>query len=351
MKTALVIDGNWLLLSRALVQKNIMKGFEVGSDDETFERTKEVLSDFMIRSIDLVCKRLDKLNIDDIIITKDGHSWRKTLDNPFDVSYKGNRDYDIKREYRFDKIMEALDVAGEKLSEKGFKFIKGKHIEGDDIIYKCKEILLSNNINCIIWSQDADLKQLVENRNNVLCTWFNGNKFVLQSQERESEDLLQMMVQMSNYNDFESNLNFVHLDVEYINSKEIILQKIFCGDVSDNIQSVAVYNTNKKCMKLTWKKVLPILEKLQVSTAEDTKNKIEDIIIELKKIPKYDFSNIKDKILFNRRLVWLDTSQYTQQAIEEWNSIDLELSRKHDKPKHALNTIEDVEKDIMKIFS
>ena len=88
-KCTLIIDGNWLLISRFSV---INGGFELNSDERIKLKSQSELEELMARRINIVLNRFQ--DIDNVILVTDGGSWRKQLPVPNilkDSVYKGNR--------------------------------------------------------------------------------------------------------------------------------------------------------------------------------------------------------------------------------------------------------------------
>ena len=88
-KLTLIVDGNWLLMSRLAV----MNGRYPNMDELLRE-----LKLLMIRSINLVLKTFP--NIDNVIFVADGGSWRNDIANVPQflinegIEYKGNREHE-----------------------------------------------------------------------------------------------------------------------------------------------------------------------------------------------------------------------------------------------------------------
>ena len=76
-KCTLIIDGNWLLLSRFSV---IGRGFEQDMPEQAKEHAKNELHELMAKSISIVLNRFSI--IDNIVLVTDGGSWRKQLPIP-----------------------------------------------------------------------------------------------------------------------------------------------------------------------------------------------------------------------------------------------------------------------------
>ena len=150
-KLTLLIDGNWLLMSRLSVLQTRY------SDDDKLCKDLKLM---MIRSINIVLKQFTE--IDNIIFVSDGGSWRNKLPIPdfLEEEYKGNR---IKDEsINWDMIFDAYEDFASKLRAAGITVCKEPNLEGDDWMWYWSEKLNSEGTNVIIWSRDKDLTQLIK---------------------------------------------------------------------------------------------------------------------------------------------------------------------------------------------
>ena len=72
-KLTLLIDGNWLMMSRMAMY---IDEFEKKNPTEQKNKAKNNLKDFMAKSINVIINRFK--DIDNIILLSDGGSWRQT---------------------------------------------------------------------------------------------------------------------------------------------------------------------------------------------------------------------------------------------------------------------------------
>ena len=71
-------------------------------------------------------------------------------------------------------IYKALNQLSKRCKELGITTVNHNNIEGDDWIWYWSRRLNSDGINCIIWSSDNDLKQLVNmNSDKCFTVWWN----------------------------------------------------------------------------------------------------------------------------------------------------------------------------------
>ena len=180
----LIIDGNWLLMSRLSVLNNRYK--------DELELCQE-LKLLMLKSVNVVLRQFPI--IDNIIFVSDGGSWRNNIEVPEflkseGITYKGNREKsdDINWDLvfgEFENLLSLLQTTGITVSKEG-------GIEGDDWCWYWSNKLNSENTNCIIWSKDKDLTQLVKtNSDNCFTAWWNKDSgAILQEVNEEEMDYL-----------------------------------------------------------------------------------------------------------------------------------------------------------------
>jgi hypothetical protein len=119
--------------------------------------------------------------------------------------------------------------------------------------------------------------------------------------------------------------------VNYIRPELIVMNKIICGDSSDNIKSIVLQEKNNKQYRITEKVWNKYREDNSIESLEDFFSK-EDIIIEdlLKlKNSKETPEEIYPKFDYNTKLVWLDESIYPPEVLmqfedSEYKQFDIE---------------------------
>lgn len=314
-KLTLIIDGNWLLMSRLSVLNNRF------SNDEELNNELKLL---LIKSMNLVLKTFP--SIDNIIFVADGGSWRNSVKIPdfmykeYDnVEYKGNREKsdDINWDLLFKSFEDFLSV----LQQNDITVSRHINVEGDDWCYHWSTLLNSENTNCIIWSKDNDLKQLVKtNKDKCFTVWWNKTSGVFY-EDKNDEDL-----------DFFFNNNFNINNVLFdeilaksvsankINPSSIVIDKIIRGDAGDNIfpiiQKKSSSNSTRKY------KVSPkdIDYSLDYHNIDDIRKYISNLV-ESKKykdkiIGETDVDNIVEHFIYNEKLVALDEESYPDEIKE-----------------------------------
>ena len=91
-RCTLIIDMNWLLMSRAYT---MLKQFSTNAPENVKSLAVEDLQSMLAKSINILINKFKA--IDNIVMIADGGSWRKSLKQPScikDIVYKGNRKKD-----------------------------------------------------------------------------------------------------------------------------------------------------------------------------------------------------------------------------------------------------------------
>lgn len=330
MNTTILIDGNWLLMSRLFAVKSY---FNVQNDDEEKLKGTHELTDLMCRSINLVINKFDSV-VDNIVIVADGGSWRKSVQKPsfFEEVYKGNRVKDVEVDWNY--IYRALEDILERASELGITVCKSGGIEGDDWIQHWSRRLNSQGINCIIWSSDADLKQLVQVNNGAFTAWLNESQkgglpgLILHKELDDTmEDEIDFFMQIDKSS---KNLDEICAKVKavtYINPADIVEEKIICGDRGDNIKSVIRVEKNNRTYRVSeadWNKVKT---KLDIDTLDGffiNKDLICEELSKLSKYSKYDINldHVKEMFDYNKTLVWLNEMTLPKEIQDTMASVE-----------------------------
>ena len=77
-KCTLIIDGNWLLMSRLGPR---FKDFSNSFSTDDLERSSDDLVEFLAQSVNKIINFFND-NIDNIIMVQDGGSWRRKFQKP-----------------------------------------------------------------------------------------------------------------------------------------------------------------------------------------------------------------------------------------------------------------------------
>ena len=217
-----------------------------------------------------------------IILTYDAKSWRKDFFPEAD--YKGNRTADDS--INWTNVSLAMNEFAKCLSNYGVITQRIPGAEGDDLVFGWITHFNSIGENCIIWSGDQDLIQLVNyNRSTDAFTiWYDytttrkrlvvypgfqkwlttkegiNTKVDIFSPDTNFYILDQIKDEFSNF------ISTNKLNVEEVYCDEFVLQKILMGDRGDNIKSVLE---------------LPSSSGLRIQRVNETKSK--NIISDFKK--------------------------------------------------------------------
>lgn len=291
--------------------------FSTAFSEERLEAAKNNLKDFLARSIILQVNKLYGI-IDNIILVADGGSWRNRIDKPSTIveEYKGNRSRSEDVEWAY--VFESLSEIQENLRSLGVTACKNLGVEGDDWIWHWSTKLNKEGINCIIWSSDGDLKQLVKYENNVWTVWYNDRYgLVLPENMNDEGDDLAFYMNCNFYSEtFNKLKNLSPKGYKYLSPDSIVIEKTMCGDAGDNVKPIMRVRSGSKNYKYTPKMWSTLSEKLQINTINDLLNNKENIVKELLKSRTgkwLNFNNTNEQVLeelnYNLKLVWLNSSQ------------------------------------------
>jgi len=320
-KLTLIVDGNWLMMSRLSVLNNKYEDTEALCHD---------LKLLLIKSINAVLRNFT--DIDNIIFVSDGGSWRKYIDIPKcitsdvfgeSIEYKGTRIYDDTLDW--DIIFKSFDDFMKLLEDTGLTVSQGYHIEGDDWCWHWSTLLNSQGTNVILWSKDKDLTQLVKTDEKTKCftVWWNkDNGLVTEKLEFDNNDDLSWMFnyECKDNNDILNRLKTKSCKTDYVVPMEIVVDKIFMGDASDNVFPLALRNSKTEGVNKKFRISRKDLNlQLDITNDEEIKNYLDNL---------YDLKSYKDRIIlkkedelehfkYNKTLIWLDKSSYPQEVLEE----------------------------------
>lgn len=238
-KLTLLIDGNWLLMSRlSVIQNRYLDDYELCHN----------LQLMMIKSINIVLKQFP--GIDNIIFCADGGSWRNKVEIPIflqneDIEYKGTR---VRSEdVNWDLLFESYDKFVSLLNSCGITSCRENGVEGDDWCYHWSNVLNSEGTNCIIWTKDKDLTQLVKmDKNKCFTVWWNKDSGLITFDNDEEEMDFLFNFEYNNNEILYNNICSKSSSVTKINPKNILLDKILKGDLSDNIIPIALRSSKNK---------------------------------------------------------------------------------------------------------
>lgn len=326
-KLTLIVDGNWLLMSRLSVINHTY------DSDETMCKELQML---MLKSLNIVTKTFQ--DIDNIIFVSDGGSWRNQLEIPkflYDertdeeqsVEYKGQRTLDPNTNWEL--VFKYYEEFIKILEDNGITTCRKQSIEGDDWCWYWSTKLNEEGTNAIIWSMDKDLTQLVHtDKQNGIFTicWNNKTGMTCEDIGQQNEDPLQFF-----FNDLNKEYNTRILEtianksknVNYIHPKDVVIDKVIRGDKGDNIFPIILKKANNaESTKQFRVGVKDINFDLDVHNDNEIKNYIHNVVNSKKYLNKVNKSeeNIYEHFKYNYKLVALDEENYPEDILESMNS-------------------------------
>ena len=330
-KCTLIIDGNWLLISRFSV---INGGFEKSSSDLVKEQSKKELQELMARSITVVLNRFPI--IDNVILVTDGGSWRKQLPVPQSISnitYKGNRSQTTELDWHY--IYGALTALAEKCKTVGMTVANHSSIEGDDWVWYWSRRLNSEGTSCIIWSSDNDLKQLVQTDldTTAFTAWYNdknGMWFNDGLKEEQYDDIMDYFMKPITVKPYVlEELQKCTRNISYVLADDIVMEKVVCGDAGDNIKSIAKTVSGKRTYKVSSKLWNEIKTELEIETLDDffkNKHNIVQQICKQRKFDKCPIEDILEMFDYNVQLVWLNEKVIPETIVLYMNQCEYKVT-------------------------
>lgn len=313
-KLTLIVDGNWLLMSRMSVLRNKY------SDIEQLCKDLKIL---MIKSINVVLKTFP--TIDNIIFVADGGSWRNNLQIPSFLTeeYKGTR---VKSDdIDWDALFASYEDFILKLKTNGITTSKEIGVEGDDWVWYWTTKLNREGTNCIIWSKDRDLTQLVKMDKNGFFTvfWNKDSGMICEDTNEEEINYLFNFEYSENENLFKS-IESKCKTIEKINPKHVIVEKIIRGDLGDNIIPI-LYKKSKNDSDRKYRiSTKDIDYDIDIHSNESIKNYVESILRNKSYVDRVDKpeNDIIEHFKYNVKLVELAQRNYPAEVLGTMNLYD-----------------------------
>jgi 5'-3' exonuclease len=316
-KLTLIVDGNWLLMSRLSVLNNRYV--------DEFELNQE-LKLMLIKSINVVLRTFT--DIDNVIFVADGGSWRNSIEIP-DYLYKEKTSEDQSVEYKGNRV-KSSDINWELLFESYGDFIttlqscgitacQEQGVEGDDWCYHWSTYLNSQGTNCIIWTKDNDLKQLVNiDSNKCFTAWWNSSNGLFVKDFPEEEFNFLFNTEFNINEDILNNL--IHKSGEFtkINPSEIVIDKIIRGDAGDNIYPIILRKAktnSKRSFKVATKDIDYSLDYKNDTAVEKYIHNLVNSKNYAGRINKTE-QEIISHFKYNRKLVALEKESYPQEILD-----------------------------------
>lgn len=327
-KLTLLIDGNWLLISRLSVMNNkYLDDFELCQD----------LKLMLIKSINVVLRTFPV--IDNIMFFADGGSWRSKIELPkclhyetegANVEYKGTRvrSEDINWELIFSAYEDFISI----LQQTGINAYREKDLEGDDWIYFWSHELNKQGTNCIIWTKDNDLKQLIHTDNNKCFTiWWNKDAGVFTDIHNEEDFDFLFNYEFNQNEQLYRSITEKCNKVTQINPKEIVIDKIIKGDQSDNVLPIILRKSKSNSEKKFKVSVKDIDFSLNYYDDNAVFNYIDKLINQKNykgRIEGKSEEDIIEHFKYNRQLVALEDKSYPEYVKEIFeNNNDYTISK------------------------
>lgn len=250
-KHTLVIDGNYFLHSRLFVLPRPKNKPLLDDEDGKAQLMRKLCIDF--------ASEVRKMSpfINQIVVAIDSKSWRKDLFP--DAEYKGTRVAD--NSVNWGNVFDTFEEFQRILETKGVIIHKVPGAEADDILFGWATQLNNEGKNCIVWTGDRDLIQLVDynKATDGYTLWYYNSKRKLlafegfeeilshsDTSEMTNDEMLFNMGSDKIMDDtLKQNINAWVLkngvQIEEINCDDFIFSKILQGDKSDNIRSVVTW--------------------------------------------------------------------------------------------------------------
>lgn len=313
-KLTLIVDGNWLLMSRMSVLNARY------ADDIQMCKDLKIM---MIKSINIVLRTFPA--IDNIIFVSDGGSWRNKLEIPKflqeqGVEYKGNRERSDT--INWDAIFAAYEDFIAKLNQNGITAVKEQGIEGDDWCWYWSTKLNKEGTNVIIWSKDKDLTQLVRtDRDGCFTICWNKDSGVTTTVRDEGEMDFLFNMQFNINEELYRGIVDKSKEVNQINPKEVVIDKIIRGDAGDNVLPIILRKSKSGSDKQYRVSTKDLDNDLDIHSEEAVKNYVETLIESKSYKDRVDkpIQNILEHFSYNKKLVSLEQDSYPQEILDIMN--------------------------------
>lgn len=335
-KLTLVVDGNWLLMSRYFMKRDT---FRMDLPDSVKENSSYQLADLMAQSISVILRQF-RGSITNIIFVSDNRSWRKDYPMPSCIettdTYKGTRKNDETYDWKY--IYKSISILSNNLKSIGVTTSNVYGVEGDDWCWWWSRKLNSEGTNVILWTSDEDVKQLIQEDEDTgaFTAWYEKSKgLVFNSSMKpkkfddEDDELGSFMAPIMPVNNIIKSLSKT-ASISYVNPVNIINKKIYIGDQGDNILPIFTYSKKSKTYKATqkdWSKLINFDAPGYIE--RDWYNNLPNLYNEIYKIKtKGDENNITtcddfiEHAVYNKKMVWLDESQIPREVQSQMTSVE-----------------------------
>lgn len=331
-KCTLIIDGNWLLISRS---SKYTEDFDTSKSEFEKDLAKQQTIDLMARSVVTTMLRFDGV-IDNIILCVDSKSWRKSVEKPASLKaeYKGTRRK--KENVDWDAVFDSLHQMEDHFRDAGVTVSNTWEAEGDDAIWRWSARLNAEGVNCIVWTSDNDLRQLARYTPNIAWTvWYNDKNGIVADERMNHNSEDDLMVFMESARTLENNMLLDKAvgcagSVRWENPDIVVMEKIVCGDKSDNIKSIVRASKGTKEYRITESKWNSIREKLGIYNMYDfikSKERILDEAFNVSSVAGTTMTreDASEQFEYNKKLVWLDSSQVPSNVCEGIDAVEYKV--------------------------
>ena len=313
-KLTLVVDGNWLLMSRMSVLNARY------ADDEQMCKDLKIM---MIKSINIVLRTFPA--IDNIIFVSDGGSWRNKLEAPKflqeqGIEYKGNREKSDN--VNWDAIFSAYEDFITKLNQNGITAVKETGIEGDDWCWYWSTKLNKEGTNVIIWSKDKDLTQLVKtDRDGCFTVCWNKDSGVTTTLRDEGEMDFLFNMQFNINEEIYRSIVDKSKEVNQITPKDVVVDKIIRGDAGDNVLPIILRKSKSGSDKQYRVSPKDIDSNLDIHNEAEVRTYVENLLESKSYKGRVDkpITNIIEHFEYNKKLVALEKDSYPQEILDIMN--------------------------------
>lgn len=323
-KLTLIVDGNWLLMSRLPV---LLGKY---ADERTLIQDVKLL---MLKSISVVLRTFP--SIDNVMFVSDGGSWRKDEPRPEwlkdrdgeELEYKGNRVKDEKV-INWDMVFAEYDNFLEKIAKGGIATFHENAVEGDDWCWYWSQRLNAEGTNVVIWTKDRDITQLVKSDKNGCFTvvWNKDNGIFMKSaDENDMTNFLLNPYYQMNEKLLSEIIQGSANKINYVNPVHVKLDKIIRGDKADNISPIMTRHPNNGKTDRIFRlndKHLP--DNLDIYNTKEVTEWIENTVnsdyYRGKILEPTD--EIINHFMYNRKLVVLDEKSYPERILETLHKYD-----------------------------
>lgn len=326
-------DGNYLFYKSLYVYPRVDKGRMLDSKEDRESFIKKCMTDFAY-----ITRKIS--NINKVVLTFDDYSWRKHIIIEENKGYKSNRIKDDSA-VNYDSFNDLQKKFGEILKKRGVIISKTGGAEGDDGLYFWSRNLLKEKQNSVIITGDGDLTQTVKLKDNNFVIIYDPRSTSKKlsvpigfTQWLNSNNEIDLMNAFSFMMDSKSDIDFLlrESQIVEVNPEMVVFYKIIVGDSGDGVPSIWTWKTKQTSgleinNKISPKKAKRIFELLTDKYGE----------IDVYNLQKYSFDitnhinflynknieedKIKERLIRNTKLVWLDEKVMPLYVIDNFNTL------------------------------